>query len=213
MRAEAGPAAKPQDGLGLDLVLLIVVQTVWGINWIFSKLALAEIPPLTLITLRFIIIFLMFLPWLRWHPGRMHSIGLVSLTAGALSFGLGFMALTMAHDIAPLALAGLGLLHDQLAGGPYGLFVALYLSAYLVGRVAAVVMSAPNLVSLWGGFFVTALTTVAIAWFVAPLGLGRNVSVLPYTEAVIVTAILFPLVRPLYMSAAPSMRPQPGARR
>lgn len=114
---------------------------------------------------------------------------------------------------APLALAGLGLLHDQLAGGPYGLFVALYLSAYLVGRVAAVVMSAPNLVSLWGGFFVTALTTVAIAWFVAPLGLGRNVSVLPYTEAVIVTAILFPLVRPLYMSAAPSMRPQPGARR
>jgi hypothetical protein len=114
---------------------------------------------------------------------------------------------------APLALAGLGLLHDQLAGGPYGLFAALYLSAYLIGRIAAVVMSAPNLVSLWGGFVVTALTTVAIAWFVAPLGLGRNVSVLPYAEAVIVTAILFPLVRPLYMSAAPSMRPQPGARR
>lgn len=114
---------------------------------------------------------------------------------------------------APLALAGLGLLHDQLAGGPYGLFVTLYLSAYLIGRVAAIVMSAPNLVSLWGGFIVTALATVLIAWFVAPLGLGRNVSVLPYAEAVIVTAILFPLVRPLYMSAAPSMRPQPGARR
>jgi O-acetylserine/cysteine efflux transporter len=106
LRAGAGPAAKPQDGLGLDLVLLIVVQTVWGINWIFSKLALAEIPPLTLITIRFIIIFLMFLPWLRWHPGKMRSIVLVSVTAGALSFGLGFMALTMAHDIAPLALAG-----------------------------------------------------------------------------------------------------------
>ncbi len=114
---------------------------------------------------------------------------------------------------APLALAGLGLLHDQLAGGPYGLFVTLYLSAYLIGRVAAIVMSAPNLVSLWGGFIVTALATVLIAWLVAPLGLGRNVSVLPYAEAVIVTAILFPLVRPLYMSAAPSMRPQPGARR
>jgi O-acetylserine/cysteine efflux transporter len=36
----------------------------------------------------------------------MRPIGLVSLTAGALSFGLGFVALTMAHDIAPLALAG-----------------------------------------------------------------------------------------------------------
>jgi hypothetical protein len=91
--------------------------------------------------------------------------------------------------------------------------VTLYLSAYLIGRVAAVAMSAPNLVSLWGGFIVTALLTVAIAWVIAPLGLGRNVSVLPYFEAALITAILFPLVRPLYMSAAASARPQPGGRR
>jgi hypothetical protein len=112
---------------------------------------------------------------------------------------------------APITLALLGLLHDQLAGGPYGLFVVLYLSAYLVGRVAAVAMSAPNLVSLWGGFIVTALITIGIAYFVAPLGLGRNVSVAPYAEAAIITAILFPLVRPLYMSASASLRP--GVRR
>ncbi len=112
---------------------------------------------------------------------------------------------------APLTLALLGLLHDQLAGGPYGLFVVLYLSAYLVGRVAAVAMSAPNLVSLWGGFIVTALITIGIAYFVAPLGLGRNVSVAPYAEAAIITAIIFPLVRPLSMSASASLRP--GARR
>lgn len=114
---------------------------------------------------------------------------------------------------APVTLAVLGLVHDQLAGGPYGLFVALYLSAYLIGRFAAVIMSAPNLVSLWGGFIVTVLLTVGIALVIAPLGLGRNVSVLPYAEAAVITAILFPLVRPLYMSAAPSMRPQPGLRR
>jgi hypothetical protein len=114
---------------------------------------------------------------------------------------------------APIVLAVLGVLHDQMAGGPYGLFVALYLSAYLMGRVVAVVMSAPNLLSLWGGFIVTALLTIAFAWVLAPIALGRHVSVLPYAEAAIITAILFPLVRPLYMSAAPSSRPQPGARR
>ena len=114
---------------------------------------------------------------------------------------------------APLALAMLGLLHDQMAGGPYGLFAVLYVSAYLIGHVAAVIMSAPNLISLWGGFIVTALATVLIAWLVAPLGLGRMASVTSYAEAAIITAILFPLVRPLYMSAAPSLRPQPGARR
>ncbi len=114
---------------------------------------------------------------------------------------------------APLALALLGLVHDQFAGGPYGLFVALYLSAYLVGRVAAVAMSAPNLVSLWGGFIVTALVSVAIAWVIAPLALGRNVSVGPYAEAAIITALLFPLVRPLYMSASSSPRLGAGVRR
>jgi hypothetical protein len=114
---------------------------------------------------------------------------------------------------APLTLGLLGLLHDQMAGGPYGLFVALYLSAYLMGRIVAVAMSAPNLVSLWGGFIVTALLTIIIAWVLAPIGLGRQVSVGPYAEAAIITAIIFPLVRPLYMGGGASARPQPGGRR
>jgi cell shape-determining protein MreD len=112
-----------------------------------------------------------------------------------------------------MTLAALGLLHDQLAGGPYGLFAAIYLSAYLIGRFAAVLMSAPNLVSLWGGFIATVLVSIGIAYVLARLGLGRNDSVQPYAEAAIITAILFPLVRPLYMSASPSLRPQPGGRR
>jgi hypothetical protein len=108
---------------------------------------------------------------------------------------------------APVTLAALGLLHDQLAGGPYGLFAAIYLSAYLIGRFAAVIMSAPNIVSLWGGFIATTLITTGVAYLLARLGLGRDVSVMPYAEAATITAILFPFVRPLYMSAAPSLRP------
>jgi hypothetical protein len=114
---------------------------------------------------------------------------------------------------APLLLAVLGLLHDQLAGGPYGLFAGIYLAAYLAGRVLAGLMSAPNLVSLWGGFIGTVLFTVGVAYVLARLGLGPNISVLPYAEAAIITAILFPIVRPLYMSNSPSLRPQPGGRR
>jgi hypothetical protein len=112
---------------------------------------------------------------------------------------------------APVTLTLLGLLHDQLAGGPYGLFMLLYLSAYLIGRIAAVLMSAPNLVSLWGGFIVTAGLTVAIVMLIARLIMP--IAVIPYAEAAIITAIMFPLVRPLYMSAAAGARVQPGARR
>jgi hypothetical protein len=114
---------------------------------------------------------------------------------------------------APIALAVLGLVHDQLAGGPLGLFVALYLSAYLIGRIAAVMMSAPNIVSLWGGFIVTACLTIAIAWVIAPWALGPNVSVYPYAEAAVITAILFPLVRPLYMESGPASRVHSGFKR
>lgn len=112
---------------------------------------------------------------------------------------------------APLMLTGLGLLHDQLAGGPYGLFAAIYLSAYLIGRIVAVAMSAPNLLSLWGGFAATTLATILIAALIAPLGLGRHVSVWPYAQTALITVLLFPLVRPLYMSGVPSA--QPGSRR
>lgn len=106
MTTQASPAAKTDDALGLNLLLLLAVQLIWGLNWLFSKLALAEIPPLTLVVLRCAIVLLLFVPWMRWHPGLMGRIGLIALTAGALNFGLGFLALTMAHDIAPLALSG-----------------------------------------------------------------------------------------------------------
>lgn len=112
---------------------------------------------------------------------------------------------------APVLLALFGIVHDQLAGGPYGLFVMLYLSTYLIGRFAAAMMSAPNLVSLWGGFIVTALLTVLIVLLIARV--ITPIAIIPYAEAAAITALLFPLVRPLYMSAAPSMRPQPGLKR
>lgn len=107
---------------------------------------------------------------------------------------------------APIALALIGLLHDQMAGGPYGLFAALYLLAYVFGRGVAVVMSAPNLISLWGGFIVTAALTVAVAHVLARWALGPNINVWPYAQAAAFTALLFPIVRPLYMSAGPALQ-------
>jgi hypothetical protein len=112
----------------------------------------------------------------------------------------------------PITLALFGLLHDVLAGGPLGLFMALYCSAYLVGRTVAIMMSAPNLISLWGGFIVTALAAVAMAALLLRWSLGAHVSVRPFAEAVAITALLFPLARPLYMSATPSLRTQMGPR-
>lgn len=102
---------------------------------------------------------------------------------------------------APVTLAALGLLHDQMAGGPYGLFAALYLFAFLIGRVIANLMSAPNLVSLWGGFIVTALAVVIVAALLARFALGAHSGVRQFAEAVAITALIYPLARPLYMES------------
>ncbi|MGE0829535.1 MAG: hypothetical protein AB7O04_09305 [Hyphomonadaceae bacterium] len=112
----------------------------------------------------------------------------------------------------PALLALLGLLHDQLAGGPYGLYAALYLITFLLGRIAANLMSSPNILSLWGGFTATTAATSLLAMALAPVALGRGASALPFAQAAAITVLLFPLVRPLYMRGAPTQRTTSGMR-
>lgn len=107
---------------------------------------------------------------------------------------------------APVALAGFGLLHDQLAGGPYGLFVALYMATFLLGRIAANLMSAPNLLSIWGGFAVTGVAVTLLAAVLAPLALGAGAKVWSFAATVSITVLIFPLVRRLYMNPAQGAR-------
>jgi len=101
----------------------------------------------------------------------------------------------------PVLIAALGLLHDQASGGQYGLFAALYLIAFLTARVIARIAASPNTLSLWGGFIVTALATSGAAFMIAPLALGAGASAIAFGEAAAITALLFPLVRGLYMNA------------
>lgn len=102
---------------------------------------------------------------------------------------------------APLLLAALGLLHDQLSGGPFGLMATIYLSAFVIGRVVAMRVGMTEWHLVWGGFIVVAAATVGVAFLVAPVALGPNVSVRQYAEAAAVTILLFPLARVLYMNA------------
>ncbi|MGE3302729.1 MAG: hypothetical protein AB7M12_06415 [Hyphomonadaceae bacterium] len=109
---------------------------------------------------------------------------------------------------APTALAGLGLLQDQLAGGPLGFYALVFVIAYLIGRVAANTMRSANLFSPWMGFAATAagaslFAAVAGAWALdAPLMAAR-----PFFVAALITAVLFPVVRPLYLSSGASAQP------
>jgi hypothetical protein len=99
----------------------------------------------------------------------------------------------------PLTLFAFGLIHDQFAGGPIGLFAMLYPLAFLIGRLATASMRSPNVVSLWAGFIATSAGLWLAALVIAPWALHGRAAMGPFAESLLVTALVFPLVRPLYM--------------
>jgi len=100
---------------------------------------------------------------------------------------------------APATLAALGLLQDQLAGGPAGLYMVLYLAAYLIGWITARTMRSPNVWSLWAGFIAMCVGLCGFAALLAPWALDGRFNIAPFAQACALTAVLFPLVRPFYM--------------
>lgn len=101
---------------------------------------------------------------------------------------------------APVTLALLGLAQDQLSGGPLGFYALIFVSAYAVGKIAARTMRSANLISPWVGFAATAAGSCVIAAGLGVMALGASFAAArPYMVAAFITAVLFPLVRPLYL--------------
>lgn len=89
-----------------DLLLLIAITFIWGLNLITSKVGLEEIPPILFTFLRFIIVAIVLTPVLRIQPGQMSAVVVAALLSGALSFALNFAAIRRASNISSVAIAG-----------------------------------------------------------------------------------------------------------
>jgi O-acetylserine/cysteine efflux transporter len=90
---------------------------------------------LTAVTLRYVIVAIACLPWLRWQPGRMGVIIVTGFVAGALFMGLGGLSFALADNVSALAIAG------QL-GVPFSLILAviIYKERIRWPRITAVVL-------------------------------------------------------------------------
>jgi O-acetylserine/cysteine efflux transporter len=87
-----------------DLVLLIGITFIWGVNLITSKVGVNEIPPILFTFLRFAIVVILLAPVLRMHPGQMGTLTIAALLSGALSFALSFAGLRRATNVASVAI-------------------------------------------------------------------------------------------------------------
>ena len=71
------------------LALILLIDLIWAFNLVAVKFAVESAGPLTAVTIRYAIVALVCLPWLRWQPGRMRVILITGFVAGALFMGLG----------------------------------------------------------------------------------------------------------------------------
>lgn len=88
-----------------DLALLIGITLIWGINFVVSKVGLAEIPPLLFTFLRFLALGLLLLPLLRVRRGQMSALIVAAVLSYGLNFAFTFCGLALAENVSSVAIA------------------------------------------------------------------------------------------------------------
>lgn len=106
-----------------DLALLILVAATWSFNLVASKIGVTELPPILFTTLRFGLLSLVTLPFLRLFPGQMRTLLVAAFLSGAVQFAFMFTGLALARDVSTVAIA------TQL-----GVPITTLLSVWLLGE-------------------------------------------------------------------------------
>ena len=88
-----------------DIALALVIVVTWALNFLTSALALRELPPVLFTALRFALLALPLLPFLRAPPaGQWPRLLAVCLCVGVLHFSTSFAALKLAGDLSSPAI-------------------------------------------------------------------------------------------------------------
>lgn len=88
-----------------DLALLWLVCFIWALNFLMSAIGLREIPPLTSTLLRFAILGLLLLPFVRRAPeGQGWRLFTVSVLIGVVHFALCFYGVALAGGLSSPAI-------------------------------------------------------------------------------------------------------------
>ena len=64
------------------LALILFIDLIWAFNIVAVKMAIDDAGPLTAVTLRYGVVLIACLPWLRWLPGRMLTVLATGFVAG-----------------------------------------------------------------------------------------------------------------------------------
>ena len=88
-----------------DLVLLVAMNLIWGLNLIASKIGVGQFPPIFFTALRFGSLALFLVPMLRMHRGQMVNLFAAAMLTGPATFALLFAGIYLTEDAATVAVA------------------------------------------------------------------------------------------------------------
>ena len=64
----------------IDILLVISINLAWGLAFISAKIGVNEFPPFLFTTMRFLIIAVLLIPFLKIHHGQMINILIISVS-------------------------------------------------------------------------------------------------------------------------------------
>ncbi|MDC0073245.1 EamA family transporter [Alphaproteobacteria bacterium] len=89
----------------IHLLFAILVASGAGTNWVGAKISVDYFPPFLTIVMRFLVIAIILLPWIKSIRGQVNSVIIVALCLGVFQFGFMFLALRLSSDVSTLAIA------------------------------------------------------------------------------------------------------------
>jgi O-acetylserine/cysteine efflux transporter len=97
---------KPHSPLsGIEILAIIAVVVIWGVNNAAAKLATETLPPLLTGALRFAIAAACLIPFVRPPFPNWKSLLIIVGVGGPLHYGLIYLAFWLAHDVSPVSVA------------------------------------------------------------------------------------------------------------
>ena len=115
---------------------IILICLIWGFTFVAGKAGVVEFPPFLFTGLRYLLLTLVLLPFLKIHRGQMRNIVLISVTMGWLHFGFFYLGMAFAHNVSVVAVL------TQM-GAPFATILSILVLGEHVGirRICALLLA------------------------------------------------------------------------
>ena len=88
-------------------LLAMLVNLLWGLNFVATRFAVDEMPPVLAVSLRFLVVLVVLLPFLKPQKNQMRALLKTAFVIGVFHFGLLYVGIAWTKDLSVAAVGTL----------------------------------------------------------------------------------------------------------